>query len=105
MGKLTFPFRGLVALALLAPLSIITTLPVAAAHTIAATTHVQQWCRQHARPRPDLSGHRRQHHHRQRRIRESHGPRVSRRRGQPDGVLLDHDDLADQAGHRGHSVQ
>lgn len=38
MGKLTFPFRGLVALALLAPLSIITTLPVAAAHTIAATT-------------------------------------------------------------------
>jgi hypothetical protein len=38
MGKLTFPFRGLVALALLAPLSIITTVPVAAAHTIAATT-------------------------------------------------------------------
>ena len=38
MRPFTFLFRGLVAFALLAPLSIITTLPVSAAHTIAATT-------------------------------------------------------------------
>ena len=105
MRPFTFLFRGLVAFALLAPVSIITTLPVSAATTIARDHDVQQRCRQYGRPWPDLPGHRRQHDHRQRRIRDCHGPRVPRRRRRPDGGLLDQDDLSDQAGHRGHAVQ
>jgi len=42
MGKLTFPFRGLVALALLAPLSIISTLHCSRGTYDRRDHHVQQ---------------------------------------------------------------